>query len=516
MDQLHQKAIPVIIALSAMMLFSCSNKLEDPVQLESGMVFGIPLPDSPVRAYKGIPFADPPLGEFRWRPPQPPSSWDGVLSADTDPPACMQNAARSRLPWTEEFMHQGDVSEDCLYLNVWTAAELTTERRPVMVYIYGGGFNEGSNAIDVYDGESLAQKGVVLVTVNYRVGLLGFLAHPALTAESEHSASGNYGLLDQVAALAWVQNNIEAFGGDPDNVTIFGQSAGAMSTNLLMQSPLTRGLFDRAIILSGPGLFPSAMLGGRTLLEEGEEAGLVVADSLGAASLEELRAMPAERFLVQGLGRARPIVDGWFMPAENPHDSEVPVVNGFTANDIGMAGSFGPPTENTVSAWENEAREQFGGMADEFLSLYPAASDEEVADLRTESGRDRARVSLNLWAQRQTELSEVVYTYYFDRAIPWPEHPEFGAFHTGEIPYVFNNLSKLDRPWEPVDHTIADRVSSYWTNFGTDGDPNGEELPRWDNMTTWPDATMRLGVEMERMPLADAERLDFWRRVIMQ
>src|SRR5262249_23629849 len=239
----------------------------DPVKTDAGLVSGVPGPGG-VTAYLGIPFAAPPVGDLRWRPPQPAPHWDGVRKADQFGTSCMQNQARSRLPWTEEFMTQNAISEDCLSLNVWSAARNANAKLPVMFWIYGGGFNEGSSAIAVYDGAELARKGVVIVSVNYRVGPLGFLVHPELTKESEHHASGNYGLLDQIAALQWVHRNISAFGGDPAQVTIFGQSAGALSVMQLMRSPLARGLFVRGIAESGPGLLGRNALGAAATLSD--------------------------------------------------------------------------------------------------------------------------------------------------------------------------------------------------------------------------------------------------------
>ncbi len=494
------------------MSVACSQN-HDPVQLQDGLVSGKKAPDSSVRAYLGIPFAAPPVGDLRWREPQPVTAWEGVRAADQMPAACIQDLQGSRLPWTEEFMHQGQISEDCLYLNVWTAAQSADEKRPVMVYIYGGAFSEGSNAVAVYDGEALAKKGVVLAVINYRVGVLGFMAHPELTAESEHNASGNYGLLDQVAALQWVQNNIGAFGGDPDQVTIFGQSAGAMSVAMLMHSPLAEGLFARAIIQSGPGLFShSASIQG-TPLARGEAMGVQFAEAKGAESLAALRAMTPEALMASDgapRGYAGPVVDGWFLPDGHVNENEVPVMNGFTADDISIGSAYGPAPEATVAAYEEEARRQYGDRAEIFLSLYPAASDADVPAMRKASAQDRARVSLSLWASEQATRSSTVYTYYFDRAIPWPEHPEFGAFHTGEVPYVFNTLTRLERPWEEVDVTVAERTSSYWTNFARAGDPNGPDLPEWERYNASSPRTMRVGAEMGAMSLADPARVSFW------
>ena len=501
----------ILVFLLSVSPFLAWGQISDPVRLNTGLISGKSGLDSAVRVYLGIPFAAPPTGELRWREPMPVKPWDGILAADKMAAASIQNTAGSRLPWTEEFMHQSEISEDCLYLNVWTAAVAAKEKRPVMLYIYGGGFNEGSNAVAVYHGEQLAKKGVILVSINYRVGVLGFLAHPELTRESEHHVSGNYGLLDQVAALRWVQENIAAFGGDPKNVTIFGQSAGAMSVAMLMQSPLTEGLFAPAIIQSGPGLFPGSITSG-TSLGEGEKLGVRFGEAKGASSLAELRALTPEQLMAptEGAPRPRPVVDDYFISPDKPAKTQVPVINGFTADDMGAGGRFGPPQQPTVSAFEKDARARYKDSADRFLALYQPGTDAEVEAMRKASGRDRAKVSLHHWARKQKDLSDRVYTYYFDRAIPWPEHPEFGAFHTGEVPYVFNNLKQLNRPWEPADHTVADQMSSYWTNFAKTGNPNGPNLPHWHEYDGKNATTMRIGAMTGGMPIASTEKVSFW------
>jgi para-nitrobenzyl esterase len=506
----------IVVVLGSILLPACSrNNLE--VRVEQGLLCGTPGTDPSIRVYKGVPFAAPPVGDLRWKAPQPPGPWTGVRPADKFSPACTQNLAGSRLPWTEEYMHQGEQSEDCLYLNIWTGAKSQDEKRPVMVYIYGGGFTEGSNAVAVYDGEALARKGVVQVGINYRLGPLGFLAHPELTKESEHRSSGNYGLLDQVAALRWVHDNIAVFGGDPEQVTIFGQSAGAMSVAYLMQSPLAEGLFARAVIQSGPGLFSPGTGNSGNSLENGEQAGVKFAEAKGAASIADLRAMPAEALIQEpSTVRFSPLQDGWFLPANGKNRNQVPVMNGFTADDMGAGGSFGPPSEATIQAYEKEARERYGERAKTFLSLYPADSDETVPSLRKESARERARVSLYLWAVEQAKVSGKVYTYYFDRAIPWPEHPEFGAFHSGELPYVFNNLRIFDRPWEAFDRTIANQISSYWVNFAGTGDPNGQGLATWPVFSAAEAVTMQLSTRMGAMPIADPEKVDFWKGALSE
>jgi para-nitrobenzyl esterase len=381
----------------------------------------------------------------------------------------MQNQPGSRLPWTEEFMTQGQIGEDCLYLNVWTTAKNASAKQPVMLWIYGGGFTEGSTSVAVYDGTELARKGVVVVSANYRVGPLGFLAHPELSRESGRGVSGNYGLLDQIAALRWVQRNIAAFGGDPAQVTIFGQSAGAMSVAALMRSPLAKGLFARAIAQSGPGLFGPNALGGGAAMREREAAGVKFAQALGATSLEDLRALPAKAFYGPGVPAtaSSPVNDGWLLPDAASAD-QVRLMVGFVADDLGLNGT----------------------------------TPEQKA-----TARERARVAMHLWAANQLTASKRIYTYFFDRAIPWPEHPEFGAFHSGEIPYVFHTLSQLKRPWEPIDRKLADTVSSYVVNFAKKGDPNAAGLPQWPAFEPASYTTMELGAQVGPMPLAESARL---------
>ena len=489
----------------------------DVVKIDTGSLSGV-AGASGVTAYLGIPFAAPPVGDLRWRPPQPPAKWEGVRKADTFGASCMQNQAGSRLPWTEEFMTQGPIGEDCLFLNVWTAARTPSTRLPVMFWIYGGGFNEGSSSVAVYDGTQLAQKGVIVVSVNYRVGPLGFLAHPELTKESEHHSSGNYGLLDQIAALQWVHRNIAAFGGDPSQVTIFGQSAGALSVMHLMRSPLAKGLFARAIAQSGPGLLGRNALGGGATLADREGAGAKYMESKGAKSLAEMRALPAGIFFAPAGGRGgatvtvpnSPFTDGWVLTAAQPAD-QVPIIVGFTADDIGVGGGgFGAASKPTLASYQSDAQRIYGDQAPAFLKLYPAASDADVPMTQKIAGRDRARVSMDLWAAEQHRASRRIYTYFFDRPIPWPAHPEFGAFHTGEVPYVFRTIDRLNRPWEAVDRTLTDSVSSYWANFAKKGDPNGPGLPRWPEYVPGSHITMQLGARLGTLSVAEGSKVDFF------
>jgi para-nitrobenzyl esterase len=483
----------------------------DAVKTDAGLVSGAASAGD-VTAYLGIPYAAPPVGDLRWRPPQRAPHWDGVRKADRFGTSCMQNQAGSRLPWTEEFMTQGPIGEDCLFLNVWTGASSTGERRPVMFWIYGGGFNEGSSAVAVYDGTQLARKGVVVVSINYRVGPLGFLAHPELTKESEHHTSGNYGLLDQIAALQWVHRNIAGFGGDPDQVTIFGQSAGAISVADLMRSPLATGLFARAIAQSGPGLLGRNALGSNATLAERESAGVKYAESRGAHSLAELRALPAATFFAQaGGGRGGtpngPFNDGWVLTVTAP-DDQVPMIAGLVADDIGIGGGGTAPP--TIATYRSDAERIYGEAADAFMKLYPVRADADVPAAQKTAARDRARVSMDLWASGQQKASKRIYTYFFDRVLPWPAHPEFGAFHTSDVPYVFGTIDRLDRPWEPIDRKLSDSVSSYWTNFARRGDPNGEAVAEWPAYSSNRHSTMELGNRVGEMSVADPAKLEFF------
>ena len=488
-----------------------------PVTVSGGRLAGVSGRDPAVHVFKGVPYAAPPVGPRRWKAPEPAAAWTGVRSADRFAPACMQTVAGSRLPWTEEFMHQGAVDEDCLYLNVWTPAARGA-RRPVFVYFYGGGFNEGSGSVPIYDGEALAKKGLVVVTVTYRVGVFGFLAHPELAAESPRAASGNYGLLDQVEALRWIQQNAAAFGGDPGNVTIAGQSAGAMSVYLLTASPRTRGLFHRAIVQSGPGAL-GGVASARGLARPrtpAAETGVAFAKARGAASVQALRAKSARELMVPIAGtpavRFGPVVDGWLLTDDvdtvyaKGWQQDVPLLTGMNADEGSASAGYG---KISAAAFREQVRMRYADRADQFLALYPASSDPEAGRNQVRSAREGALVSLQrLAAERAATAKTPAFLYYFDHAIPWPAHPEYGAFHTSEVPYVFANLSLLKRPWTAVDRRLADVVSSYWVQFATNGTPNRLGLPSWPAFTSASPAVMVLGAATgpRTMPDAPARR----------
>ena len=470
---------------------SAAGAIQQPVKIEGGLVSGIPGKDPSITAFKGIPFAAPPVGELRWRGPKQVVPWQGVRQADKFSASCIQNIVAERKPWTYELMTHGDISEDCLYLNVWTPAKSPAEKRPVFVYLYGGGFSEGSAAVPVYDGEGLAKKGLVMVTINYRVGVLGFLALPELTSESDHRASGNYGLLDQIAALQWVHENIARFGGDPSRVTLAGQSAGGMSVHDLTASPLAKGLFQRAIVESGGSSVERAGVPGPRKLAEAEADGQKLADSKGAKSLKELRAMSWQKLTETAPGaplasvlRFAPIVDGYMLPAPVrdifAQGKQNDVVT-LTGANTGELGGFGPPQGPVTSeSFQKQARQRYGAQADEFLRLYPADTDEEAKLAQSQSVRDQALVSLYLWARERSKTAKTkVYEYLWDHALPGPDAARFGAFHTSEVPYVLNTLYMSDRPFTDADRNIAAMMSSYWANFAAAADPNGKDLAPW-------------------------------------
>ena len=514
--------------------------IRQPVKVTGGQVSGVPGKDASIVAFKGIPFAAPPVGDLRWRAPQPVASWQGVRKADHFSPSCMQRIVQESGQWTYEFMTHTEVGEDCLYLNVWTPAKSAGDKLPVFVYIYGGGFNEGSGAVPVYDGEGLAKKGLVTVNFNYRVGALGYLAHPELTKESGHNASGNYGALDQVAALQWVRANIAAFGGDPARVTIAGQSAGAMSVHDLIASPLAKGLFHGGIMQSGNtgigGAAGGPMMAHRTLAEA-EAAGVRFAESRGAHSIAELRALTWQQLTApaapptggRGAGSsfsAAPIIDGYFLPLEEMQavaqrkHNDVPVLAGCNLGETAAGGGMGGGRQGpaaTLEAYQSQARQQYGDLAEEFLKLYPAASDQDAAAARAQIARDRALSGMYLWAKQRNKTSRTkAFIYLWDHTLPGPNSERLGAFHTAEVPYVLNTLDMSDRPFTDADRKAAGMMSSYWANFTRTGDPNGPGLPAWPPIGDKPEI-MQVGDKNAPVPAAGAaDRSAFWEKFLVR
>lgn len=460
-------------------LLSAGAAQPAPATTEHGLVQGVT--ENDLTIYRGIPFAAPPVGELRWRAPQPPAKWNGVREATAFAPDPYQGDGK------------GNVSEDCLYLNIWTPAKSASERIPVLVWIYGGGFSFGSNSTPVHNGEHLARKGVVLVTINYRVGPLGFLAHPELSAESPHKVSGNYGLQDQIAGLQWVQKNIAAFGGDPAKVTIFGESAGGIAVSMLCASPLAKGLFHGAISQSGGSFGPSrpTTYPGENMrrLPDAEQSGLAFAQKAGVASIAELRSLAPDKLPAGwGSGAAWPIIDGWVIPDdqyrlyEAGRYNDVPILVGYNS-DEGLSFS----REKTPEEYIANVQKRYGPFADKLLAAYPAGPD-RVPKTARDLMRDAA-FGWHTWSwarlQSRTGKSKV-FLYYFDQH---PDRPadspqaDHGMPHGVDVPYVFQTLDRNKPETTAGDLAISDTVSTYWTNFAKHGDPNGPGVPAWPRFT---------------------------------
>ncbi|MFN8354104.1 MAG: carboxylesterase family protein [Spirosomataceae bacterium] len=449
------------------------------VQTANGKVEGYAKDN--LRIFKGIPFAAPPVGELRWKAPQPVPNWTGTRTCTAFSASPIQNKPQPFYCWTEEFIAKPEpLSEDCLYLNVWTSAKSKADKQAVLVWIYGGGLSSGSANCDIYDGEEMAKKGLVFVSINYRVGVLGFMAHPELTKESGYNASGNYGFLDQLAALKWVQQNIAAFGGDPNNVTIAGQSAGAFSVNALIASPLAKGLFHRAIPQSG-GLLSNRL---SQQLADAEKQGLKLMQKANCTSLAELRKKSADELQKLSNGQDAPrfgvTMDGYVLPTDivahfkNGKHNQVPIMTGWVTGD----GSFLGDVKMSLDAYQKEAQTKYGAKATEYLSVFPATTDDEVkAAKQKQTLLGFAGMPSHLLA---TYTQQPSYLYQFSHVPPdKPNFPNYGAFHTSEVPYALHTLHTWIRPWQPVDKELENMMSSYWVNFAKTGNPNGTGLPEW-------------------------------------
>ena len=487
--------------------------------------------------FRGVPYAQPPVGDARWRPPAPVEPWDGVRPAQSFAPACWQ-----RPNDMSSLYARGDLdrSEDCLHLNVWTPAADAGAALPVMVWYHGGGHNAGAGSPRIFDGAALARRGVVLVTLNYRLGPLGFLAHPALTAESPRASSGNYGLLDQIAALEWVRDNAAAFGGDPGNVTIFGQSAGSWTVCYLMASPLAKGLFHKAIGQSG-GCFE----GERPHLadatgEPGAErsahaAGLAAASALGVEgegpeAAAALRALAPETVLDETLGSGA-VIDGWVVPrppraifaAGEHHD--VPVVVGATADEINADLAGGAPTRDELEA---SVRSRYGSAADALLAAYAGELDDSPTTAARQIRTDRRFVwEMRAWARAVEAAGNDAYLYFFSHAPPVfrlyvHDQPDlrveggrrsYGAYHSGELAYVFGNTGLVGLDWTDWDHEMSRVITRYWTNFARTGDPNGEGLPAWPRYERATDRSMEFGAEVRVVEGVRKAKLDLFDRI---
>ena len=457
------------------------------VKTESGVVEG--KVDGAVHAFLGIPYAAPPTGDLRWKEPVPVAKWTGVRKATKFGAHCLQGN-----PYGDMVFRDSGGSEDCLFLNVWAPAKAGSAKLPVMVWIYGGGFVAGSTSEPRQDGTKLVQHGVIVVSMNYRLGVFGFLVHPELTKESGNNASGNYGLLDQLAALKWVQANISSFGGDPGNVTIFGESAGSFSVSAQMASPLAKGVFHKAIGESGAAFFSSGLaFEPRSVREEKDVKTL--ADKLGVHTLAELRATPAKK-LLEIFGKSGPEpslfgpdVDGYFLPDSVPaifaagKQNDVSLMAGWN-HDEGSFDVASSPQKPSAETMKAKAQKDFGDKAAEFLRLYPADTDEHALRSAEDYAGDHfIAFSTWAWIEAQSKTGkQPVYRYRFDLAPPpAPNQPAtIGAFHSAEIEYVFGALdSKAGVNPRREDRQLSEQMQKYWTNFARIGDPNGPGLPKW-------------------------------------
>ena len=496
----HSTSLTLIAVLACASTAPSGAAIREAVRIESGLVAGTPGRDAAITVFKGLPYAAPPLGELRWRAPQPPVAWQGIRKADQFGSPCTQRAGSG---WKG--------NEDCLFLNVWTGATSSRERRPVIVWSYEGGFTGNDSANPIWDGEGLARKGVIVVTMNYRADIFGFLASPELTRESGHNSSGNYGMLDQIAVLQWVKKNIAAFGGDPDRVTIAGQSAGGLSTLIIVKSPLAQGLFHRAIM-------ESHARGVRRSLPEAEKAGQAFIDAHGARSLQELRALSLEQ-LTAGAGArggggqavaSAPVIDNYVVfptlydaYANGVHD--VPIIVGQNKDESGAS----PHPNVKLDLYRQVIGEKYGAIAEQYLKLYPASSDEQAGQAQNESAHDDDRIATFLTAAAGNYRGRnKAFAYFWTHAPPGPDSDRRGAFHESEIYYAFDSLDANDRPWTDGDRHIADIMSSYWANFVTKGNPNGRGLPVWAAADIRSPVVMELGDHFAAMPVADRARLD--------
>ncbi len=501
---------------------SSVDKTAPRVKTLNGMLEGVDV--SGIRAFKGVPFAAPPIGKMRWRAPQPVLNWAGVRKADQFGPRAMQRPVFGDMNFRSNGM-----SEDCLYLNVWTPAQSFTEKLPVLVYFYGGGFIAGDGSEPRYDGESMSRKGIVAITVNYRLNIFGFFAHPELTRESPHHASGNYGLLDQVAALKWVQQNIAAFGGDPKKITIAGESAGSYSVSALMASPLSRDIIAGAIGESG------SLLGGNAVvpLAQAEKLGSQFGDSTGSKTLNDLRAIPADQLLQYtakpSLSRFPVTVDGYLFPVvpktifAEGKQSKVPLLVGWNSEENNFRSILGKE-KSTTENYTSAVQKMYKDDAAEVLKAYHPKSDGEVEQVATALAGDRF-IGFSTWkfADIHNKTSgKPVYRYYYARprpqmradmgnavaglaggiirdnsttAAPKPP-PNTGASHSAEIEYAMGNLpTNRVYDWQPEDYIVSEIMQAFFANFIKTGNPNGLGVPTWPAINNDKVNVMHIDVE---------------------
>ena len=480
-----------------LLVLSYTSIAQSPIiQTKSGRISGLSNPETKINKFLGIPFAKAPIGDLRWKAPQTPESWAGIRDTKSFSASPFQNKPAPFMYWSSEFLiPEAPISEDCLYLNVW-APQNTKQKKAVLVYFYGGGFRSGGTACPIYDGEATAQKDVIFVSINYRVGVFGFLAHPELSAEAPYKSSGNYALLDMIAGLQWIQANISAFGGDPQRVTIAGQSAGAFAVNFLCASPLAKGLFKGAIAESGGSILPSPIRPSITR-QQAEEMGTKFAADLHVNSIAELRKLPAETIQKAAGGLSAPYTDGYVMPISirdtymQGKQNDVALLMGWNQEDKLM----GKPLADEV--YKNQLNSRYKEKATLVETAYPSSKQGDL-------NRDESfGVQVHSWAKLQNKSGKApVYMYNFNRAVPgYDASTTFGAFHTGEVPYAYGNLAKVNRPWEEADRKLSNQMLSYFTNFTKASNPNGANLPNWPRFENEGQLTQLLDLQVESKEL---------------
>jgi len=473
------------------------------VTVEEGILEGIPAGNPAYTIFKGVPFATPPVGAYRWRGAAPAEKWEGVRKCDVFPPISIQAPQMEGGFYQKEFFPAPvPMSEDCLYLNIWTPDTTGTKKLPVMFWIHGGGFQGGYSHELEFDGEAMCKRGVILVTVTYRLGALGFFAHPELSARCPHKVSGNYAITDCIQALKWVKANIAKFGGDPDCVTIFGQSAGGAMTQSLVTSPIAKGLFARAIVQSAGGI---NTLGGATMADL-ENLGVAVCEKLGL-TIDELKALPeAECFEkvntavreIRGFGlHYTPCSDGYYQPklagaaiAANEHHN----IDYMTGSVSGDGGLFGGRPVATVAEFEAGIRAANGALADKYLELYNVKSDDDLPAINSARTAVGSKLAPRGWAFSEIKNGrKPIYAYYFDRKMPGDGA---GAYHSSELWYIFGTIDRCWRSMEPGfclgDYALSRAMTDYWTNFAKTGNPNGDTVPEWPAFTSDTPVTMTL------------------------
>ena len=506
-----------------------TGHLSETIAIEGGKISGLTLGENKdVLSFKGIPYVKPPIGPLRWKPPQPVEAWEGIRQAAAYGTACLQPGVFKAFG-----IDLGKQSEDCLYLNVWTAAKSADERRPVMMWIHGGGNVAGASQDPSIDGEALSRKGVVVVSINYRLGIFGYFAHPLLSNESPNKVSGNYGLLDQIAALKWIQRNIKAFGGDPDRITIFGESAGSVNVSYLMASPLAKGLFHRAIAESGNALglsnrhLQERWFGNEPMEKQGERIIKDLGYSDGPDLLSTVRALDAEKLLegskasmfpAPGFNTFSPVIDGWALPNdlmtlfEQGKQNFVPLIAGSNADEMNLFITKAP--FDNVEAYRSMVKRVYGKFADEVLTMYPVNEPSKIKKAMVDSQGDAFFVAgARRFARAMEKAGGKSYLYHYTMTWPGPM-AALGAFHSAEIVFVFNNIELYKNtqyvPFEKKHQTLSDVMSAYWVQFAKTGNPNKGGLPEWPAYDSSKDQYIEFGEVVKVGQGLRKEKLDMW------